>query len=70
MGGTMSPYIEPPDIPEGQTVDQYRRARPRVERKSRMVVNACRQWTKLGNPIRHRGCADLPVDECREGAIR
>jgi hypothetical protein len=25
---SLSPYVEPPSIPEGVTVDEYRRARP------------------------------------------
>lgn len=30
------------------------------------VTNACRQWSGV-TPVRHRACADLPTDQCREG---
>jgi hypothetical protein len=28
------------------------------------TVNACRQWTKLGHPIRHVVCKNLPLNQC------
>jgi hypothetical protein len=46
---SLSPYVEPPSIPEGVTVGDYRRARPR---QTKPRLGHLRRW------LRHRRGAE------------
>jgi hypothetical protein len=42
-------YVDPPDVPEGMTLGQYR-AQGCVAREARTVRGALRRWLRLGLP--------------------
>lgn len=42
MTSSMS-YVDPPDVPEGMTLEAYRRARPRPQPRRRMLIDARRR---------------------------
>jgi hypothetical protein len=40
---SLSPYVEPPSIPEGVTVDEYRRARPQTKPRVDQLLGRLRR---------------------------
>ncbi len=46
-------YVEPPDVPEGMTLEAYRRARPRPQPRRRVLLAGRRRRQLVAADVDH-----------------